>query len=255
MPIEEYQFQLSQVNSALEKDPNNQELIKLRDGLQQLLELEQELGGAAKEIITSKPTHVKPRSSSRIMAYTELNLLEGDTVLGKWSDNNYYECLVVGRAESMEEEAYEVVFTGHESIQILPAANLRRTKANEKMPTLLTSKEVMIGEIKGKVHKPNQKFSSSNAAGGNFTQNNSSNRNVSEKKSKKNSKRDEEDKVRVNAWQSFAASKGKCAKATKLIGILLGMVVSPLCSRILLYTLTFIQLGANVTTIYWLLVE
>jgi hypothetical protein len=211
MSIEEYQFQLSQVSSALEKDPKNQELIKLRDGLHQLLELEQELGGATKEIATSKPSQVKASSLSKNITHPELNLLEGDTVLGKWSDNNYYECLVVGRAESMVEEAYEVVFTGHESIQILTAGNLRRPKVNEKMPTLLSSKEVTIGEIKGKSSKTYQKFPSS----GNLAQKSGSTRNVSsDKKIKKNSKRDEEDKVRVNAWQSFAASKGKVMKKT-----------------------------------------
>lgn len=215
MSIEEYQFQLSQVSSALEKDPKNQELIKLRDGLHQLLELEQELGGATKEIATSKPPQVKASSLPKNITHAELNLLEGDTVLGKWSDNNYYECLVVGRAESMVDEAYEVVFTGHESIQILTAGNLRRPKVNEKMPTLLSSKEVTIGEIKGKSSKTYQKFPSNNPSGGNSAQKSGSNRNVSsDKKIKKNSKRDEEDKVRVNAWQSFAASKGKVMKKT-----------------------------------------
>lgn len=224
MSLDEYHFQLSQVNSALEKDSENKELIKLRDDLSQLLELlqaevELEKGLLQKEAkplsSSAKPTF--PKSNSKNYA-PELGLLEGDTVLGKWSDGNYYECLIVGKADSDHDvEAYEVVFTGNDSIQILTTSQLKRPRKDEKMPTLLTSKEVTVGEIKGK-----QKSNKYTAGGG--SNNQASQGGASgkiEKKAKKNSKRDEEDKVRVNAWQSFAA-KGKVSKKVGTIVALSG---------------------------------
>jgi survival-of-motor-neuron-related-splicing factor 30 len=237
MSIEEYEFQLVQVTNALEKDPENKELIDLRDGLRQLLELEQELGSkqntgatganttstgksqpssaTSENIPSSLPS--KPVKSSGVASSVPLeDLLEGDVVLGKWStDNNWYECLIVGK----DNGSYEVVFTGSESIQVLSLNQVRKPKPNERVPTLLTTQEKTVGDIKS---KSNSKYmaagSSSQQAGSNASVPKASastaKTSTTEKKTKKSNKRDEEDKVRVNAWQSFAASKGKVMKKT-----------------------------------------
>ena len=240
--MEEYEFQIVQVTNALEKDPENKELIDLRDGLRQLLDLEQELGGGNsgkqqnKEpagASTTAPAKSQPSSAASAtfpisskpgknagIAVPEEDLLEGDVVLGKWSsDNNWYECLILGK----EGNSYEVVFTGSEqSIQVLSSNQVRKPRPNEKIPTLLTTQEKTVGEIKS---KPASKYTSANNS--NHQQSGSTSASVpktaaasttkttaTEKKTKKNNKRDEDDKVRVNAWQSFAASKGKVMKKT-----------------------------------------
>lgn len=116
--------------------------------------------------------------------------------------------------------SYEVAFSGYESIQVLNSSQLRKPKQNEKMPTLLTSKEVQIGEIKSSKskhssykNKPSASGNSSIGGGGGPMGNNSKPAGSRvEKKSKKNSKRDESDQKRVNSWQTFAASKGVMKK-------------------------------------------
>lgn len=90
--LEDYNYQLSQVNTALEKDSENEELLQLKKDLEQLLELLQEesqlLEAAATETASAP---VKKDSAQKSI---DLELLEGDMVLGKWSDGQYYECMV-----------------------------------------------------------------------------------------------------------------------------------------------------------------
>merc|ERR1719223_1788622 len=109
-------------------------------------------------------------------------------VLGKLSDGRHYEAMVVGVDEELNE--YEVVFTGYKAIQKLPGADLKEAKEGQARQTLLSSKEVTVGEIKPvteTVKKRDRKV----------------------KKVKSASKRDLEDKERTAAWQKFSAKTKK----------------------------------------------
>ncbi|KAJ3302933.1 hypothetical protein HDV03_004445 [Kappamyces sp. JEL0829] len=194
MSTEDYAFQLAQVKQALEKDPGNQELTKLHENLQQLLELLQQ----EESIKKPKPTSTSHTQNKLKPSGSSHEWLDGEMALGKWSDGSFYECMIIGRSET-EPDSYEVVFTGYDSIQILAPTALKVSKDGEKRPTLLTSKEVTIGEIKGA--KPEKQRPTHSGE---------------KKKKKGSSKRDLEDKQRVGQWQAFAAKKSVMKKS--LIG-------------------------------------
>lgn len=130
--LENYKFQRDQVKEALEQDPENEELIKLLKDLEELIDL-------YSQIPTTQPKEQKEPAKPKSYKTFEI----GDIVLAKWSDGQFYEALVVG---VKEENEYEVVFTGYESIEILNAGNIREPKPDQKRPTLLSSNQVIVGD-------------------------------------------------------------------------------------------------------------
>jgi survival-of-motor-neuron-related-splicing factor 30 len=132
--LENYKFQQQQIKEALDNDPDNEDLKKLFNDLQELIDL-------CSQVAPTKTQQEKPKKEPK---KPSISYDVGDLVLAKWSDDQFYEALVVGRKDL----DYEVVFTGYESIETLPPQALREPKPGQKRPTLLSSKEVVVGETK-----------------------------------------------------------------------------------------------------------
>ncbi|KAJ3268906.1 hypothetical protein HDV01_002105 [Terramyces sp. JEL0728] len=138
--LENYEFQLSQVQEALVKDPGNEKLSKLKSELTELI-------GIYRSIETKKEPAVQKEQSEHKKKFKKpLKEYEiGDTILARYTDFNYYEALIVGSSETH----YEIIFTGYDSI-IEIEKHLAKEGKDGKNPTLLTSKEVVVGDIKDK---------------------------------------------------------------------------------------------------------
>jgi survival-of-motor-neuron-related-splicing factor 30 len=169
--LENYKFQQQQVKEALDNDPDNEDLKKLYDDLQELIDL-------CSQVAPTKPQPEKPKKEPK---KPSLSFEVGDVVLAKWSDDQFYEALVVGR----NVDNYEIVFTGYESIETLPVQALREPKPGQKRPTLLSSKEVVVGETK----KLQLKIASKERR--------------KQKRKEENRQENVKDSERVSKWQQF----------------------------------------------------
>ncbi|KAI8899402.1 hypothetical protein BC833DRAFT_619434 [Globomyces pollinis-pini] len=192
--LENYRFQLIQVQEALSKE-SNEELKKLEVDLKDLISLYESLDQPETE--STKPIQSKPvastntnQSQPKSKPKPTKNFEIGDTALAKWKDGSFYEALIVG----INQDSYECVFTGYESIEIITFDNIKEPKPGVPRPTLLTTKEVIISNMVEKTPSKKKKRI---------------------QKEKNVSKRDAFQKEKQNAWQSFA-SKSKVIKSKSL---------------------------------------
>ncbi|KAJ3318969.1 hypothetical protein HDV06_006784 [Boothiomyces sp. JEL0866] len=139
--LENYEFQLSQVQDALAKDPGNEKLEKLKSELSELINLYRSIETKKEEPVVQKEKEQPKKTFKKPLKEYEI----GDTVVARYFDSNYYEALIVGSSETH----YEVIFTGNESI-IEIEKHLVKEGREGKNPTLLSSKEVVVGDIKEK---------------------------------------------------------------------------------------------------------
>jgi hypothetical protein len=175
-----YRFQLSQVEDALTKDPLNEEYLKLKIDLCELVDLYTTLQEQEEEQQTEKVELKRKRPG--------FSIEEGAIVLGKFTDGNYYEALVVGT----KNELYECVFTGSEQITLLDSESIREKKPGSTTKTILESAEVVIGSA----HKENEKEK----------------KKYVQKKKRTTAKRDVYDNQRQEQWQAFAKKNKKIKK-------------------------------------------
>ncbi|KAJ3250919.1 hypothetical protein HK103_003057 [Boothiomyces macroporosus] len=141
--LENYEFQLSQVEDALQKDPGNEKLEKLKSELTELIDL-------YRSIETKKEEPVQKEQQKKIVKKPLKEYEIGETILARYSDSNYYEALIVGVSETH----YELIFTGYDTIVEIEKHLVKEGKEG-KNPTLLSSKDIVVGDIK---EKPNAKI-------------------------------------------------------------------------------------------------
>jgi survival of motor neuron-related-splicing factor 30 len=119
--LETYQVQLSQVELALQADPDNEELTSLRSELKELIQLtEASLPQSEQSVVKRKsaptPAHV---------------FSAGDEVLAKYSgDGNFYPARVTSVGGSSEKRVYSVVFKGYNNTELVDAAAVKSLPAN-----------------------------------------------------------------------------------------------------------------------------
>ncbi|KAI6660242.1 Survival of motor neuron-related-splicing factor 30-like [Oopsacas minuta] len=88
--LEEYTTQLQQVDSALSQAPDNEELIKLKSDLEQLIGITQILGGQGSE------GNVQSSESDKQTSGAKAPLTKGDRCLAIWpQDGKYYPGVIV----------------------------------------------------------------------------------------------------------------------------------------------------------------
>src|SRR2546426_60308 len=84
--LKNYEIQLQQVMVALASDPKDEELLKLKTDLEEVIELTKELMGP----LDSGPSHAQEASQSTFHSFRA-----GEKVLAPWSvDGLYYEARV-----------------------------------------------------------------------------------------------------------------------------------------------------------------
>ncbi|KAI9159293.1 hypothetical protein H9P43_008633 [Blastocladiella emersonii ATCC 22665] len=153
--LESYQYQLQQIEAALDADPHNVELRTLRADLQEVIALtrtllgEPEPAASAAALPVEEPSHshheeigpafppttraapaAAPPSPPPRPAPAALTpqWSVGDTILAKWSTNGkWYEAAVTAvstrDAASPEDITYSVTFAGYTSVELVKQAN------------------------------------------------------------------------------------------------------------------------------------
>ncbi|XP_013116045.1 survival of motor neuron-related-splicing factor 30 [Stomoxys calcitrans] len=155
--LQNYKLQLQQVEAALLTDPANEELLKLKKDLEEVIELSRDLVKTQLEE-QSKFAYVEPTTSKSLTSYDEIEsvLLQteklvspsriwkiGDTCQAKWTeDGQYYDATIEGISDDGE---VSVIFEAYQNRSTTHLRELReRTTRTEVFPT-------------NKRHRPNQK--------------------------------------------------------------------------------------------------
>ncbi|KAI8139250.1 hypothetical protein BJV82DRAFT_672827 [Fennellomyces sp. T-0311] len=193
---ESYLYQLEQVELALSKDPNNDELKKLQHDLQELITLTQQLEQQQQKQQPAKKTSQSPRtpvspspqtSSPSTPALKTHQFSVGQEVMARWSgDGQFYRATItaIGGAD----QVFSVVFRGYSDSEMLKA---------EDVKALDNKKRQGIFEDVASPKKKKEKTSSSAAP---------------QPKKKKVS----EVEVKKNAWLNFASSAENKKKKKKM---------------------------------------
>ncbi|KIY47023.1 hypothetical protein FISHEDRAFT_59919 [Fistulina hepatica ATCC 64428] len=122
--LEEYQLQLSQVETALKEDPSNAELASLRDELKQLIDLTRTALDQAEAASSSK-------SESKKNVTPVHSLVAGDECLAKYSgDGTWYPARITAVAGSTDDPVYSVVFKGYNTTELLRSSDIKSMPTN-----------------------------------------------------------------------------------------------------------------------------
>lgn len=120
--LETYQVQLSQVEAALQADPDNAELASLRAELQELISLTQTALAQAEEASSSKVESSRKTSSSTPTATWSA----GDECMAKYSgDGSWYPARITSIGGSDQNRVFTLVFKGYNSTEQVKASELK----------------------------------------------------------------------------------------------------------------------------------
>lgn len=126
--LETYQVQLSQVDLALQADPDNAKLAELKAELQELIDLtkaalEQHAAATAASSSKSKSSAAAQQPAKTFVA--------GDDCLAKYSgDGQWYPARVASVGGSTENRQYSVVFKGYNSTELVNASQIKPLPGN-----------------------------------------------------------------------------------------------------------------------------
>jgi len=97
--LDTYKLQLQQVEAALTAEPTNEELLKLKQDLLEVIALTNELINAQKEVEDEGKTKGSERNSHKKVIQWNV----GDKCMGPWSNNGqYYDCTIEDVSENGE---------------------------------------------------------------------------------------------------------------------------------------------------------
>ncbi|KAI9001701.1 hypothetical protein BC832DRAFT_562442 [Gaertneriomyces semiglobifer] len=144
-----YQFQLSQVTEALEKDPENGDLTKLKDDLTELINLYSNLVQQQRQASTSG-TEAKKRKAgadesgdgdgggTASKPFAPLKRWEvGQTVMAKYSaDGKFYEAIIETAPDvDSSDGLYSVTFLGYGNSEAVKPSDIKPSKNAAKQST------------------------------------------------------------------------------------------------------------------------
>ena len=180
--LQNYSIQLQQVNLALTSDPNNEEMLKLKEDLEEVINLTKEL------IQQSKPTSLATTSS----------LKAGQRVLAPYSvDGLYYEA----RVDDITSDGQCTVFF---SSNVLPEASSKTKGISEVCLTSLLKPLTSSGG--GNKSWDNQRASSSSKSSSSSHSRESLKKKQQKRQTKIKELEEEREKDKAK-WQSFAKKK------------------------------------------------
>lgn len=192
---ESYKYQLEQVELALAKDPNNEELQKLQHDLKELIALtaqleEQQQQQKKKTPTSSSPSTWQQRTPSPSSAETATALKTnqfsvGQDVMARWSgDGQFYRATItaIGGAD----QVFSVKFRGYQDTEVVRAEDIKPLDTKKRQGIF---EDIVVPKKAKKEKKPQQ-----------------------EEKKKKVS----EVEVKKNAWLNFASSAEKQKKKKKM---------------------------------------
>lgn len=241
--LEEYQLQLTQVETALEADPDNAELASLRSELKQLIELTQ--AAIAQAEAAAAASSSKQKSSSSAAAATPQHTWSaGDDCLARYSgDGQWYPARITFVGGAPENHVYSIVFKGYNTTELVKSHELKPFNPNKASHA--AGADHGAG-VKRKLTKEEEE--------------------EREKKKKKNEKKvamkaekAKEQQVKQQSWQKFAKKSEKKGQAAHIAGVVgksifktpdnpmgKGTLHSPLAySAMLLISMVFREVGVT----------
>ncbi|THH30083.1 hypothetical protein EUX98_g4115 [Antrodiella citrinella] len=152
--LETYQVQLSQVETTLEADPDNDGLVTLRNELKELIELTQ----AA--IVAEQASSSKAESSRKaaVGAASSKTWSAGDDCLAKYSgDGQWYAARIASVGGSVDNRVYSVVFKGYNSTELVNSSQMKAIPANYTAPMAMSNKRKLTKEEEEEREKKKKK--------------------------------------------------------------------------------------------------
>lgn len=125
--LETYQVQLSQVELALDADPDNAELASLRTELKELIDLTQTALAQVEAAASSKAESSRKANG----ASSSYNWAAGEDCLAKYSgDGSWYPARIASVGGSAEHRVYSVVFRGYNTTEMVKASEVKALPPN-----------------------------------------------------------------------------------------------------------------------------
>ena len=129
--LETYQVQLSQVDLALQADPDNTKLAELKAELQELIDLTKAAIAQQEAAAQAASSSSKSKSSSSAAQQPAKTFVAGDDCLAKYSgDGQWYPARVASVGGSTENRQYSVVFKGYNSTELVNTFQIKALPAN-----------------------------------------------------------------------------------------------------------------------------
>lgn len=125
--LETYQVQLSQVERALQADPDNKELSSLASELKELIDLTQATIDQAQAAASKSESTKKASQNAAGAAASGARVwVAGDECLAKYStDGNWYPARITSVGGSVDNRVFSVVFRGYNTTELLKAGEIK----------------------------------------------------------------------------------------------------------------------------------
>lgn len=126
--IAEYEYQLEQILGALEADPENSELLTLKNELQDLIKLTKSQTEPPILSATTSGTKYSSESTEKKRKIEQPETRKvGDQVLAKWitGDHQFYAARITSITGNQHDPVYTVKFTEYNEVQTLHGHQLR----------------------------------------------------------------------------------------------------------------------------------
>ncbi|XP_055626671.1 survival of motor neuron-related-splicing factor 30-like [Toxorhynchites rutilus septentrionalis] len=141
--LQNYKLQLQQVEAALLTDPENSELLKLKQDLEEVIDLTKDLIRAQQEAEQKKSAYIEPASTSYFEAFSAAEKKQskplviwkvGDKCSAKWiEDGQYYDATIEAITDNGE---VSIVFDAYQNRSTTTISELKERKVrNEVFPS------------------------------------------------------------------------------------------------------------------------
>jgi survival-of-motor-neuron-related-splicing factor 30 len=150
--LETYQVQLSQVELALQTDPDNAELSSLQSELKELISLAQEAIAQAEAASSSRVGPSRKLASST----PAFSWAAGNECLAKYSgDGSFYPARITSVGGSAENTVYSIMFRGYNTTELVKGSEIKPLPTNhqEKTPTVSNKRKLTKVEEEEKERK------------------------------------------------------------------------------------------------------
>lgn len=134
--LAEYEYQLEQITGALEVDPSNEELLTLKNELENLTQLTKaQLLSASDSTSTNNVKNTVPVDNDKKRKSDAAETRKvGDVVLAKWitGDHQFYSAKITSITGNKLDPVYTVKFTEYNEVQTLHGHQIRAINEHKK---------------------------------------------------------------------------------------------------------------------------
>jgi len=209
--LETYQFQLDQVNEAIEKDPENTELQKLRDDLLQLVNLLKASTEASSNENSKQSTesgsskqHSNVHTPTETSSKNHINkkkFEKGNVVMAKWSvDKQYYEATILN---VISPTSYQIVFNGYGNEEVVNDSDIKEIASKVETTPAANNKKRPYSTI---VAAPSTELTNPHAVDP------EKKKKLKKKKEANINKKEQEQIKKQQSWKLFAKNNSKISK-------------------------------------------